>query len=98
MDSTQSSIFADEIREKLGKGNFRTPSGETIVELENIETITAQLDSRVDENGNGTIHFVGNGRFLVEGWSQMYTFEGDAIAKDSHVESIEGLPLVIRRK
>jgi len=100
MDSVQSSIFAGEIRKKLeeGKDNFRTASGEAAVVLENIEGITPQLDSSVDEKGNGTVHFVVDGSFRVDGLSQMYSSDGYAIAKDSHIESIAGLPLVIRRK
>ncbi len=100
MDIAQRSIFEGEIRKKLeeGKGIFRTPSDEAVVVLENIEAVTAQRDSSVDEKENGTVHFVVDGSFRVDGLSQIYSSEGYATAKDSHIESIEGLPLVIRRK
>lgn len=100
MDIAQRSIFEGEIRKKLdeGKDNFRTASGEVVVVLEKIEAISPQPDSNVDEKGNGTVRFIGDGRFLVEGLSQIYSFEGYADVKDTHIESIAGLPLVIRRK
>ena len=99
MEKVQSSIFAEEIHEKLENGrNFRTVNDTDEIACEKMENITPQKDCNVDEKGNGIVHFTGTGRFLVEGFSQIYSFEGYAIAKDFQIEKIERLPIVIRKR
>ena len=99
MNSVHSSIFSEQISDKLtsGKGNFRTQNGENDVVCEKIENITPQPESNVDEKGNGRVAFEGKGRFFVDGLSQICSFNGFAIAKDARIEKIECLPIVIRK-